>query len=163
MKNKKNFFEKVVLIVLFILSIPFVLAIYLLFFIMYLIIYPMEISKYKKSIYYKELNEKYYLLITKKDHYKLYNEIRKTGNIIILNNQNLYYNDDYVLIPIMEDIYLDSNKIWQLKNESLDSYLKKYEIDKVKIALIKRDFFLENNDYKLAYKDKNFLIWEKWW
>lgn len=162
MKNKKSIFEYIILTILFILALPFVLAIYTVFFIIYIIIFPFENPKYKKSNYYKDLKESYYLLITRKKHFKLYNEITKEKELVLLNETNLYCNTEFVLIPVIENIMYDNlNSSWTLSSESLNSYLEKFEINKERIVLINRNLFINNNDYKLASKDKGFIIFER--
>lgn len=162
MKNRKSIFEYVLLTILFILALPFVLAIYTVFFIIYIIIFPFENPKYKKSNYYKDLKESYYLLITKKKHFKLYNEITKEKELVLLNETKLYCNTEFVLIEVNENITYDYiNNIWNLMDENLTSYLKKFKTEKKKIVLIKRSYFNENKDYKLASKDNRFIIFEK--
>lgn len=109
--SKRNLREKITLLILFLISLPFVLVGALLFIIIYLLIAPTEILFYKRSYYYKDLKEKYYLLITFNKNYKKYNKIiksnSKTINLIYikkesdlsqLNNKMIKYLNNYIVI-----------------------------------------------------------------
>ena len=90
--SKRNLREKITLLILFLISFPFVLVGALLFIIIYILIAPTEILFYKRSYYYKDLKEKYYLLITFNKNYKKYNKIiksnSKTINLIYIKNES---------------------------------------------------------------------------
>src|SRR5690625_2722946 len=94
--SKRSILEKIILIFLFVITLPFILIGALLFIIIYIIIAPIEWLLYYNSFYKKDLNEKYYLFITLTKNYKKYNKLR---NSLKYNSIKKYYeNNDSILI-----------------------------------------------------------------
>lgn len=76
MKPRK-LYELILIILLLIIASPFIIGFVLIFVVLYIIIFPFEGIIYFKSNYYKDLNEKYYLFITRSNSFKRYRKIKK--------------------------------------------------------------------------------------
>ena len=162
--NNKNIFYYLKLIILYILASPFIIAFFTIFFIIYILIAPIEILIYKRSLYYRNLGEKYYLLITYQQKYKLYNNILKSNQQkeLIINNEtiNAYYNNNYLLVPIKFNITLKDNEYY-FNNISITNFTNQINTNLNIIYLINRNQISDNELYKKMKNNKQFLIYEK--
>lgn len=104
MKNKR-LYEKVLIIILVIIALPFTLGFLAIFLVAYILIAPIEYQVYKRSKYYEILNEKYYLLITISKSYKRF-------RLVIINSKDIKLIDDYL-------IEVNSNTVLVLVDSSL--------------------------------------------
>lgn len=104
MKNKR-LYEKVLIIILIIIALPFTLGFLAIFLVAYILIAPIEYQVYKRSKYYEILNEKYYLLITISKSYKRF-------RLVIINSKDIKLIDDYL-------IEVNSNTVLVLVDSSL--------------------------------------------
>ncbi|MDY0277694.1 MAG: hypothetical protein RBQ97_06385, partial [Acholeplasma sp.] len=116
-----------------------IIGIYGLFIIIYMIIYPFEAPFYYKSRYYKDLKEKYYLLITRKASYKRYNTLTN--------------NEDFNL-HIVDDEVKHEDNFWIIGNIKIDG--KK---DLKDIYVINKKF-LSKEDLLLASNEEKFIIYD---
>lgn len=162
--NNKNIFYYLKLIILYILASPFIIGFFIIFFIVYILIAPIEILIYKRSLYYQNLGEKYYLLITSQEKYKLYNNIVKANQQkeLIINNETIiaYYNNNYLLVPIKYHITLINNEYY-FNNISITNFTKQINTNLNVIYLINRNQISDNELYKTMKNNKQFLIYEK--
>lgn len=104
MKNKR-LYEKVLIIILIIIALPFTLGFLSIFLVAYILIAPIEYQVYKRSRYYEILNEKYYLLITISKSYKRF-------RLVMKNSKDIKLIDDYL-------IEVNSNTVLVLVDSSL--------------------------------------------
>ena len=121
--NKRNLFEKITLLILFLLALPFIVIIFLAFILIFLVISPFEYPFYRRSAYNRNLKGKYYLTITISREYKTYNKFIKEGVIerIAINEESyeVYWLNDLVLIPyILEEKLTTEKKISVLVKQS---------------------------------------------
>ncbi|VEU80619.1 hypothetical protein [Haploplasma axanthum] len=149
------------LLILFLLASPFIIAIFTVFFVVYLIVCPVEILIYKRSNYYKDLQEKYYLFITRNNNYLLYNKLRKEAipTKITINNETYesYKSKDMFLIFVEYKVEFSINNLLVNSNNN-NSILRFDNLNYVYV--IKRNMFVKNDDYKIAKTIKNIIIYE---
>lgn len=130
--SKRNIFEKIVLILLYILALPFIAIIFASFIIVYIVIFPFEYPFYKFSNYKKNLNGKYYLTITLSREFRTYNRFVKKGQKEIIldgnNSFNIYKLDNIQLIPYQNsDLFAEKDNVILLvkQSEVLEEFYKK--------------------------------------
>lgn len=115
--NNKSLFEKIMIIILMFIASPFIIGSFIIFVLVYFIIYPFEIIFYKRSYYYKNLLDKYYLFVTFNNKYKLYNKIYKYGKKELLDGEDVYKYNNYIIhnynlntISLLDDKIILNNK-----------------------------------------------------
>ena len=155
--KKRNIFEKILLLILFLLALPFVLALFAIFIVIYIIIFLFEILFYRKSFYYKDLKEKYFTLITRTNNYQRYNKMIKNSHV---KNNIRYSNEDVAMIYLNDTVTYDNDgSIWLYKNIEINQYLNfEYnELGKYVVIINKNHF--DKESFKLAKTNDLFLIY----
>lgn len=109
--SKRSIIEQLIIFTLYVLALPFILTFLVLYIVFYLLVYPFEKTIYIKSSYYKNLKEKYYVLITTTKSYKKYNEIVKMTRF---NEQSKRYENDRTILMEMDAI-IDQNDFFDLE------------------------------------------------
>lgn len=138
MKTAKSIQEKITLIFLFILSLPFTIVIFLGYSIFYILIFPFEYPFFKKSKFKNDLQASYHVFVTKTKVYKLYNNVISGGIKKTLKKDDLiitYYvvADIAYVIDYIEDLDLENKEIIRFvdtSNISNQFYLDNKENDK---------------------------------
>lgn len=142
MRKAKTVQEKITLIILFFLALPFSLAIFLIFVIIYSLIFPFEYPFYKKSNYKKELKAKYSLFITKTKFYKIFNQVISLGNKLTIT-----INDEVINYYVVDDIayVINYNSEIEIPNKKVTKLIDS--------SFVTNEFYLENkeNDEYLFY------------
>lgn len=94
--------EKIILALLMIIGSPFIIGGLVLFLLIYLLVSLIEYPFYYFSKYNKEVNEKYYLLITFSHSYRIYNKLRKNLKETLVSSYLAFENNDKILIVVKE-------------------------------------------------------------
>lgn len=138
--SKRNLFEKIVLLILFLIVLPFIILFGLVFVLVYIIIYPFEATFYKRSSYYKDLNEKYYTFITLTNRYNTYNKLKKDSN-------NLLYKADVNYLLVNKELIDNNENIKETFNIKTEK----------KITLVINKKQIDSNIYQ-EIKQLNYII-----
>lgn len=137
MKIAKTVQEKITLIILFIISLPFSMFIFLGYFLLYVLIFPFEYPRFSKSLFKKTLNSKYHVFVTGTKVYKKINNVILNGEKLdlVIENQSLlaYELDDIIyVLDYVEDLVIDIEQ--------------KKVIKLVDTSVVTNEFYLENKD-----------------
>lgn len=159
---KKSPFEKILLLILFLLALPFILGFVALFIIIYIIGFLVEGIYYYRSKYYQTFKERYFLLITRTSSYKKF--IEATKDIEVTFNNNLVVTDskNYFLVQYEGPLeYNEELEQWEKDGKNLVEYLKtKYSTSKDLLIIVRKIQFSKPN-YLLAKQDKLFIFIDK--
>lgn len=165
LKNKK-LSEKFALILIIIISSPLILFGFIVFFILYILPAPIEKYKYKKSLYYKELNIKYDFGITHNEEYIIYNCIRENNiDIVRIKSTGSEYSSYFkinklnqsisILIPWFEYVYFDRNKkTWMIQYD--ENRNEPIELEEEIREFLSKFNIVESNDFKILIEEGYF-------
>lgn len=159
---KKSPIEKILLLILFVLALPFILGFVAIFLIVYVIGFLVEGIFYFKSKYYQTFKERYFLFVTRTSSYKKF--VNATKDIDVTFHNNLVVTDTPNYFLIEYENYITYNKElgeWQQEDKNLVNYLKtKYTTSKDLLIIVRREQF-NKDDYLLAKEDELFIFIDK--
>lgn len=149
----KKIQEKITIVILYILALPFLIGFLLLFFLGYVLIFPFEIIPYRNSFYFKELKEKYYLLISITKSYKTFNKFYKAGTKLKLAEFDLVKLGDKYLIKYDESfIKIDLSGTLTITNDILKP---------LNLLIVLRKDLLSKEQLKNLKTNENILLYNK--
>lgn len=159
MINKKSFFGKIVLLLLFLIGSPFILGFFLFFIVLYIVISPFERIVYKRSYYYKDLDEKYYLFVSFHKSFKKYNDLRKgIENEIIIEDIRIkaFISKEEKLVYYWFNTIKYENNTWIIdNNKKLDMYITN------NVYLVINQTLFDKEDIKIARLNPNMILYCK--
>ena len=150
---KRTINEKITLFILFIIALPFTIFIFLAFILLFILISPFEYPIYRKSLYYKNLKDKYFLTITFKKKYKLYNKVftESSPHEIVVDENTLKSrkSNDYLLVEYDPTFFKIEEGVI---TNNIDTNLKI-------IFTINRDL-LSDLEYKSIWKKEHYIVYQ---
>ena len=159
--NEHKKMNRFLALILFIVTLPFVILGLVFFGIIYLITTvipsPVEMIIYKKSSFYKDLNIKYSMGITTNFGYKTYKYVKENKNMkIIFQDEGYYYykSKDSVLVMPYYAEYKYREGEWYLTMKEGGEEISAHDIKPTFQTLIKED--ISSLDVKLLVKEKCF-------
>ena len=153
--------NKALAVLLFIITIPFVLLGLLVFGIIYVLTTvipaPVEILIYKSSDFYKDFKIKYFLGVTSNFGYKSYKYVKQNGEVdLVFQSEGYYYyktKGAVLVIPYYPGYFFEDGEWWFTPNEG-KTHSKISELKATFAPLIKEN--IDSLDLKLLVKEKHF-------
>ena len=162
MAHKHKEMSKPLAVLLFIVSLPFVLLGLLIFGLIYLLTTvlpaPIEAIIYKKSQFYKDFGIKYFLGVLSNFGYKTYKYVKENKSLsLVFQKEGYYYyktENAVLVIPYYDGFFLE-NREWMADTGTSQGSIKVTDLKSVFAPLIEED--ITNLELKLLVTEKLFM------
>ena len=153
--------SKPLALLLFIVTLPFVLVGLIVFGLIYVVTTvipaPIEVLVYKRSQFYKDLKIKYALGITSNFGYKSYKYVKENPNLeMVFQDEGYYYyktENAILVIPYYQGYYYENGK-WMITPDEGKNTMEISCAKEIFAPLIKEN--IEDYELKLLVKEKRF-------